>query len=257
MTESPAKEVMDSAKDSSCFEPETKSHGKNVGTEGNDSEPEVKEDGMPDDLARPALTLKEAAVILGKSLRSLERSVLGRWGNKLPDGWIARKVRIDTQEEWRIIPPESFKVRHRQKDDLFEDLYQNDVDDENVIAELLDHVRLPSLKSNPGYQVRRSPDDELGQSTIIIDRSEEVEKLLKELVKVHQALAEETRQHVDDLRLLNEMTNSVRLLETNQSETARLKEELVYAQKELISFKNQYQEYLSLPWWKRIFRKFP
>ncbi|HNB24819.1 MAG TPA: hypothetical protein PKZ32_20525, partial [Candidatus Melainabacteria bacterium] len=69
--------------------------------------------------------------------------------------------------------------------------------------------------------------------------------------------ADETRQHVEDLRMLNEMTNSMRLLETNQHNNQVLKDELINAQKELVSFKQQYEAYLALPWWKRLFRSFP
>ncbi|HEY9788573.1 MAG TPA: hypothetical protein V6D17_24500 [Candidatus Obscuribacterales bacterium] len=209
-----------------------------------------------DELARPALTIKEASYLLGKSVRALERSIVGRWGNKLPEGWVARKVTIDGREEWRIIPPASFKVRHRseqQESALEESDYAIS---ESELAEERTRLRLPS-RSSGSFVLKRTLDDASPGETIIIDRSEEVEHLLKELVKVHRALAEETRQHVEDLRMLNEMTNSVRLLETNDNERARLKEELAFAQKELLAFKQQYQEYLSLPWWKRLFRKFP
>lgn len=213
-------------------------------------------DESAEELARPALTIKEAAMLLGKSVRALERSILGRWGNKLPDGWVARKMTIDGREEWRIIPPESFKVRHRSKEELFDEFAQEAMEDESLMAEMLDQFRLPAVRSQ-SFQIKRGQDDELGQSTIIIDRSEDVEKLLKELVKAHQALAEETRQHVEDLRMLNEMTNSMRLLESNQSETGRLRDDLAFAQTELIAFKKQYQDFLALPWWKKIFRRFP
>ncbi|MBX9669717.1 MAG: hypothetical protein K2X93_18990, partial [Candidatus Obscuribacterales bacterium] len=64
------------------------------------------------DVPRPALTLDEASSILGKSIRSIERGIEGRWGNRLPEGWKARKMKIDGQDEWRIIPPPNFRVRH-------------------------------------------------------------------------------------------------------------------------------------------------
>lgn len=208
-----------------------------------------------EELARPALTIKEASYLLGRSVRALERSILGRWGNKLPEGWIAKKISIDGNDEWRVIPPDSFKVRHRSKDEEPE----RDIEGDDLIPNLLEealNLALPTTKPKEGFVIKHS-DDGLDNSTIIIDRSEEVEQLLKELVKVHKALADETRQHVEDLRMLNEMTNSMRLLETNQHNTQLLKDELINAQRELVSFKHQYEAYLSLPWWKRLFRRFP
>lgn len=212
------------------------------------------DDFTDEELARPALTVREASTLLGRSVRALERSILGRWGNKLPEGWVAKKISIDGNDEWRVIPPDSFKVRHRSKDE--ETSRETEGDDliPNLLEEALDIV-LPSQKKD-GFVIKHS-EDGLDNSTIIIDRSEEVEQLLKELVKVHKQLADETRQHVEDLRMLNEMTNSMRLLETNQHNAQVLKDELITAQKDLIAFKHQYEAYLSLPWWKRLFRSFP
>ncbi len=208
-----------------------------------------------EELARPALTIKEASSLLGRSVRALERSILGRWGNKLPDGWVAKKIRIDGNDEWRVIPPDSFKVRHRTRDE--EATRETEGDDliPNLLEEAL-NLALPNAKPKEAF-VLKPQEDGLENQTIIIDRSEEVEQLLKELVKVHKALADETRQHVEDLRMLNEMTNSMRLLETNQHNNQVLKDELINAQKELVSFKQQYEAYLALPWWKRLFRSFP
>ena len=207
-----------------------------------------------EELARPALTIKEASSLLGRSVRALERSILGRWGNRLPEGWIAKKISIDGNNEWRIIPPDSFKVRHRSRDEETGREPEGDDLIPNLLEEAL-NLALPQ-KPKEAFVVKHS-EDGLDNSTIIIDRSEEVEQLLKELVKVHKALADETRQHVEDLRMLNEMTNSMRLLETNQHNSQMLKEELLNAQRELVSFKHQYEAYLSLPWWKRLFRSFP
>ncbi len=215
----------------------------------------ISEDITEEELARPALTIKEASTLLGRSVRALERSILGRWGNKLPEGWIAKKISIDGNQEWRVIPPDSFKVRHRAKDEESD----RDIEGDDLIPNLLEealNLALPSPKPKEGFVIKHS-EDGLDNSTIIIDRSEEVEQLLKELVKVHKALADETRQHVEDLRMLNEMTNSMRLLETNQHNTQLLKDEVINAQRELVSFKHQYEAYLSLPWWKRLFRSFP
>lgn len=223
--------------------------------ESEESAETISEEITEEELARPALTIKEASSLLGRSVRALERSILGRWGNKLPDGWIARKIRIDGNDEWRVIPPESFKVRHRAKDEETAREIEGDDLIPNLLEEAL-NIALPSAKPKESFVIKNA-EDGLENQTIIIDRSEEVEQLLKELVKVHKALADETRQHVEDLRMLNEMTNSMRLLETNQHNNQMLKDELLNAQKDLVAFKHQYEEYLALPWWKRLFRRFP
>lgn len=220
--------------------------------ESDDSE--TSDEITEEELARPALTIKEASSLLGRSVRALERSILGRWGNRLPEGWIAKKISIDGNNEWRIIPPDSFKVRHRSRDEET----GRETEGDDLIPNLLEEALNLALPQKPKEAfVVKHGEDGLDNSTIIIDRSEEVEQLLKELVKVHKALADETRQHVEDLRMLNEMTNSMRLLETNQHNNQMLKEEVLNAQRELVSFKHQYEAYLSLPWWKRIFRSFP
>jgi len=213
------------------------------------------DDITEEELARPALTVKEASSLLGRSVRALERSIMGRWGNKLPDGWIAKKIRIDGNDEWRVIPPDSFKVRHRSKDEEPAGEIEGDDLIPNLLEEAL-NLALPTAKPKEAF-VLKPQEDGLENQTIIIDRSEEVEQLLKELVKVHKALADETRQHVEDLRMLNEMTNSMRLLETNQHNNQMLKDELLSAQRDLVAFKHQYEAFLALPWWKRLFRRFP
>src|SRR5271167_4196936 len=60
----------------------------------------------------PTLTVKEAALVLGKSVRALERSLLGKWGNRLPDGWTATKKMIDGKDAWQIVPPPDFRYEH-------------------------------------------------------------------------------------------------------------------------------------------------
>jgi hypothetical protein len=215
----------------------------------------ISDEITEEELARPALTIKEASSLLGRSVRALERSILGRWGNKLPEGWIAKKIRIDGNDEWRVIPPDSFKVRHRSKDEETAREIEGDDLIPNLLEEAL-NLALPTAKPKEAFVLKPS-EDGLENQTIIIDRSEEVEQLLKELVKVHKALADETRQHVEDLRMLNEMTNSMRLLETNQHNNQILKDELINAQRDLVAFKQQYEAYLALPWWKRLFRSFP
>lgn len=219
-----------------------------------------------DELLTPALTIEEAARILGKSPRALERSILGKWGNKLPDGWMAKKITIDGQQEWRVIPPATFKVRQRHHEENNSPESRLTSAAAEVLAELLPESLqdlLPALPFNldklaqPNRTACKTSVSELGETTIIIDRSDEVERLLREVVTVHKALAEETRQHIEDLRLLAEMNRSVRLLETNASEASKLRADLEEAQRELVNFKKQYQDFLGLPWWKRIFKRSP
>src|SRR5262245_33800277 len=78
----------------------------------NDNSSDYKANEAPTfDIPRPMLTIQQAASFLGKSVRALETSLLGRWGNKLPDGWSSRKIKTDRGDEWRIIPPPGFRVR--------------------------------------------------------------------------------------------------------------------------------------------------
>ena len=93
----------------------------------------------------------------------------------------------------------------------------------------------------------------IDQPTIVIDRSEEVEHLLRELVVVQQALSEERRLHLEDVRLLSQMQGSMRLLEVNAAEQARAKSELEAAKQELHKVKEQYNRLVSMPWWKKLF----
>ena len=93
--------------------------------------------------------------------------------------------------------------------------------------------------------------------TIVIDRSDEVERLLRELNNVQKELSEERRMHLEDLRIMSEMQGSMRMLEMKSSQTAMLKDELLDATRTLQEHKRQYQEFLELPWWKRLFRTAP
>lgn len=229
--------------------------------------PEIKQDFSPDrdqdtpteleellkdevaDSPRIALTLQQAAAVLGKSQRALERSLTGKWGNKLPEGWDARKIRIEGNEVWRIIAPPGFKLK-----------FSNELtDDANItsdrIWEKLSSNR--SLEKTTRLLTRRLEHNTLDHHTIVIDRTDEVEYLLRELVSSQKALAEERRLHLEDLRLLNQMQGSMRLLEVNSQETTRLKVDLVEAQQELVILRKQYQEFINLPWWRRLFRRFP
>jgi hypothetical protein len=95
------------------------------------------------------------------------------------------------------------------------------------------------------------------EHTIVIDRSDEVEKLLRELANVQKELSEERRQHMEDMRLMSQMQNNLRLLEVHATQTSELKEDLKIAQKLLTEHKKEYQAYLALPWWKKIFKSQP
>ncbi|MGH9550426.1 MAG: hypothetical protein ACRD3W_13675, partial [Terriglobales bacterium] len=55
------------------------------------------------------LSVKEAALVLGKSIRALERSLSGKWGNRLPEGWSASRRMMNGSEEWQIVPPADFR----------------------------------------------------------------------------------------------------------------------------------------------------
>jgi len=205
------------------------------------------------DIPRPALTLRQAAAILGKSLRSLERSVLGKWGNKLPDGWSARKVKGEEGSEWRIIPPAGFRLRQVTATAVEggqEDERQYLDEGELPLAGLIRSADRPRLPWRPESQTIDSP-------TIVIDRSEEVERLLRDLLQAQKSLSEERRLRMEDLRLINQMQGSMRLLEVRENETAKLKEELRAAQQEMQILKQDYLRFLSLPWWKRVFKRQP
>lgn len=164
-----------------------------------------------------SLDLKEASFALGKSMRALERSLTGKWGNRLPDGWSARKHLINGVEDWRVYPPAGFNL------DL-----------------------LHEKQTAPRVQIK--PRNGLA----VWKKEQGVVSVLKELAAVHRELADERRSHVEDLRLLHEAQASMRLLQCNANETAQLKEELLLAQKDLISLKNEYQALLKMPWWKRL-----
>lgn len=185
---------------------------------------------------RATLTLREAAAIMGKSLRSLERSILGKWGNKLPAGWSARKVQTENGQEWRIIPPTGFRLRN-----IFQDNGEQSQD----------------VEMEKGPEIRRRLPRHVGSSiespAIVIDRSDEVENLLRELLQVQRQLSEERRLRMEDLRLITQMQGSMRLLETNANETGRLKEELVLVKNEFLQLKGDYLAIVNAPWWKRLF----
>ena len=300
---------------------------------------------------RPWLSIDEAASVLGRSSRAVERSILGRWGNRLPEGWTARKVKIDgvDLDQWRVIPPQGFRLKSNRKTATLnaeiesEDDKQTDAQDqESPTASVQQAKTETSLKASgeseekadgtdPGPDLKNpkqgeatggteshstaspakgkashkpkeeeemshkttrdesftfGPLERLFQSasriaqkelasfvnsgrkerheiykpdmeatTIVIDRSDEVEKLLRELADCQRELAQERRARMEDMRLINEMQSSMRLLEVNARETRQIKEDLIDAQTALLEHRKQYQEFLKLPWWKRLFHK--
>lgn len=263
-------------------------------------ENEFQERQYPYDVPRPALTLDEASYILGKSIRAIERSIHGKWGNRLPEGWQARKMKIDGESEWRIIPPAGFRIRHtisKSKADLPNSEQESgdtitgtntsltEVEDAIPVDENQETTKFShDSKSNglklPGFGVAienfitsasqkakneiaratslsQEMDLDMGHPTIVIDRSDDVERLLRELANTRKELAEERRLHMDDLRLLNQMQTSMRLLEDHASQTTCLKDELIQAREALKMHKEQYETYLKLPWWKKLFIKAP
>ncbi len=298
---------------------------------------------------RPWLSIDEAASVLGRSSRAVERSILGRWGNRLPEGWSARLVKIDgaDQDQWRVIPPPGFRLRANRKTETVttemesetskstqepEAQAQTDSEpqakaetrvkeggdsQETTSRDLTDRKNRtqsettgrtestsaaspakgkashkPKEEDEMSYKTSRDesfsfgPLEKLFQSasriaqkelasfvnsgrkerhelykpdmeatTIVIDRSDEVEKLLRELADCQRELAQERRARMEDMRLINEMQSSMRLLEVNARETRQIKEDLIDAQTALLEHRKQYQEFLKLPWWKRLFHK--
>jgi hypothetical protein len=215
-------------------------------------------DGFAYEVPRPFLTLQQAAAVLGKSLRSLERSLIGRWGNKLPEGWSARRMKTDEGDEWRILPPPGFRLRQVSKQ-TSEGADTGYGADELERIEGIPFVMEPSQSMNKPQQQRRQqpwrPDRHtMDQPTIVIDRTEEVEHLLRDLVACQRALAEERRLHMEDLRMITQLQGSMRLLEAGVSEQNRVKSELEAAKQELNMLKEQYNQIISAPWWKRLFK---
>lgn len=252
------------------------------------------------DVPRPALTIDEAAAILGKSIRAVERGITGKWGNRLPEGWKARKMKIDGQDEWRIIPPPNFRVRHskvrtpKAEDKCTESKGINEGNGTDMTSKaterpatapaptprstarneespgLLDNDKLfgfsfNNLLHSAGQRAKTelakaaeyAKETTMEYPTIVIDRSDDVELLLRELAETRKELCEERRMHLEDLRIMADMQGSMRLLELKSSQTSTLKEELQDVTRTLKEHRRQYQEFLALPWWKRLFRKSP
>ncbi|MBX9690028.1 MAG: hypothetical protein K2X27_25175 [Candidatus Obscuribacterales bacterium] len=196
------------------------------------------------DIPRPLLTMQQAAAFLGKSVRALERSLMGRWGNKLPDGWSAKKIETANGQEWRILPPPGFRVRSRTSSESVQEHFEDKLETNfDYFSEAV---------PNNKRQLYR-PEHSIDQPTIVIDRSQEVENLLRELLVTQKALSEERRLHMEDLRIVAQLQGSMRLLESSANENSRTKSELTQTQKELDDLKREYNLVLNLPWWKRLF----
>lgn len=217
--------------------------------DGDDNLADSSFDKPGENIPRPLLTLKQAAFLLGKSLRALERSLLGRWGNKLPEGWTARKIPTDEGFEWRVIPPLGYSL---PGDPASTDETKEFCVDEPNMA--IDDERAKSSKPGKSFALKKRV---IKEATIVIDRSDEVELLLKELLQTQKQLSEERRLRVEDMRLITQMQGSMRLLEDRANETRKLKEELTVTRKEFDELKEQYLTLLRLPWWKRLFLSKP
>jgi hypothetical protein len=188
------------------------------------------------------LDVKTAAVLLGKSIRAVNRSLSGKWGNKLPDGWHARKIVLNGQDEWQITPSPDV-TKEQIKDAL------------QRVKKAEDHAAFEEFLGNWMVEPPAPAPLAKAQPLVVAKEETELEHLLREVATAHKALAEERQKHMEDLRTLFELQNSMRLIEMNSNDTARLKEDLVEAQRDMLAIKNQYQQFLSLPWWKRLFRK--
>lgn len=202
------------------------------------------------DIPRPLLTIQQAAVLLGKSVRALERSLLGRWGNKLPEGWSARKVKTESGDDWRIVPPPGFRLRSQQS--AAGQLHET-ASERGQAYSANEEQSLNSAYFMPARKNYYRSEHSFEQPTIVIDRSEEVEHLLRELLSTQKALSEERRLHMEDLRIVAQLQGSMRLLETNAAENSRTKTELETARQQLEELKQEYNEVLRMPWWKRLF----
>jgi hypothetical protein len=212
-------------------------------------------DGHSYAVPRPFLSLDQAASVLGMTLRSIERSVLGRWGSKLPDGWAARKMKTEQGDEWRILPPPGFRVKINQPATEF-DTTPEPAQLDNQSPSTPGTTNDPrAYYNNKRQQVWRPERHTLDTPTIVIDRGEEIEHLLRELVNTKGALAEERRVHLEDLRMITQLQGSMRLLEVNHAEQTKMKTELEAAKQELNEWKTKYTELVSSPWWRKMFRK--
>ncbi len=231
------------------------------------------------EVPRPALTIEEAAGILGKSVKAIERSISGRWGNRLPEGWKARRMKMDGELEWRILPPPGFRIRRSTSNQSMQPQEtKKEMTTETTSKEsgkttettapkstydfAFSLEKLLSAGKKAGNELVKVAENAMENSyeqhpTIVIDRASDVEKLLRELADTQKELATERLMHLDDLRQMHEMASSMRLLEMRGTQTQILKEELEDARQALKAHKERYEAYVALPWWKKIFTSTP
>ncbi len=227
------------------------------------------------DVPRPALTVEEAAGILGKSVRAIERSIAGKWGNRLPEGWKARKMKLDGEVEWRILPPAGFRIRRstsnitrpkietEEQESMTSSTQQKPQDSTKSTLDFgFTLEKLFSAGKKAGNELVKVAENAMENGyeqhpTIVIDRASDVEKLLRELADTQKELATERMMHIEDLRQMHEMATSMRLLEMRGTQTQILKEELEEARNLLKAHKERYEAYVTLPWWKKLFVSTP
>lgn len=227
------------------------------------------------DVPRPALTVEEAAGILGKSVRAIERSIAGKWGNRLPEGWKARKMKLDGEVEWRILPPAGFRIRRstsnitrpkietEEQESMTSSTQPKSQDSTKSTLDFgLTLEKLFSAGKKAGNELVKVAENAMENGyeqhpTIVIDRASDVEKLLRELADTQKELATERMMHIEDLRQMHEMATSMRLLEMRGTQTQILKEELEDARNLLKAHKERYEAYVTLPWWKKLFVSTP
>jgi hypothetical protein len=206
-------------------------------------------DGHSYEVPRPFLTLQQAATVLGKSIRTIERSLSGRWGAKLPQGWVGRKLRTENGDEWRILPPPGFRVKMTSPPPIS---LNGGADGGSTEYDTTALEPIVTESFEPAVRQKARPRHSIDQPTIVIDRSEEVEHLLRELVASQKALSEERRIHLDDLRTIHQLQSSMRLLEVNANDQARVKQELDAAKAELIQWKQKFEAEANKTWWQRM-----
>lgn len=192
-------------------------------------------DGTEKDNPAVELSVEEAAAVLGKSVKAMERSLLGRWGNRLPEGWSASKIKTGSGHEWRLRPPAGFQWRS---------LANNNKQDHQ--AEGLAWVPLAGNRALIKYE-----EADFNQS-LVVERGQE--GLLKELLAAHRSLAEERKSHLDDLQRLSDVQSQLLLIEADRAEKEKVKMQLAAAEAEAARIKNEYEAFLQAPWWKRLLR---
>lgn len=267
-------DVEESANPGQDFSPSTTYDDQDCTDDNHDEDLECTEESdiiYSYDVPRPALTVEEAAGILGKSVAAIERGITGKWGNKLPEGWKARKMKLDGEVEWRILPPPGFRIRRsttnitKPKMETQSEVQETKSPAPSVRSTLdfgFSLEKLLSVGKKAGNELVKVAETAMENGleqhpTIVIDRASDVEKLLRELADTQKELATERLIHLEDLRQMQDMANSMRLLEMRGTQTQILKEELEEARKLLKDHKERYEAYVALPWWKKLFVSTP